>query len=276
VNKEIKALAQRVGKLEQLVHKLSNAPEQHNGKPVRADNPTSEEHDAASGQTPSLRQVEPSPKQTDCAKKEWYKTTKGWYKALQVLGVVAGIGYALITYQQWRDLRYNFTTDERAWLHRDTDATPDEKIYSGSPLFVKATFINTGKTLARNIEGRAVLVLVRNGASPEFRYEPNPISAIGITPIFPGERSQPIPIYLLKRGISEPSLQLLTDAQVEGLRTGDLVATIYGRVEYEDVFHARHWFTFCDEIHTDESASPKNPAGAVSMACLEYNETDGN
>jgi alkyl hydroperoxide reductase subunit AhpC len=48
--------------------------------------------------------------------KPWYKTGQGWKAAIEIIGIAFAVGYAIVTYLQWQDLRHNFIVDERAWL----------------------------------------------------------------------------------------------------------------------------------------------------------------
>ena len=57
----------------------------------------------------------------------------------------------------------------------------------------------------------------------------------------------------------------------QGLRSaiiaGTVQQTIYGRVDYEDIFGFSHWLTFCQ--HTEQ--------GGEWEACgIEYNQADKN
>jgi len=73
-----------------------------------------------------------------------------WMKVLQGLGIIAGIGYAAVTYFEWREIRDNFMTDQRAWI-----GVKGFTLYGpptpGQQLIMNITAINTGKTPALDV-----------------------------------------------------------------------------------------------------------------------------
>lgn len=76
-----------------------------------------------------------------------------------MIGVAAGIGYAIVTYLQWHDLRHNFTVTERAYLHAariDWHEEPPAAVPSGDkrPGMVTTIYIdNSGHIPATHVFG---------------------------------------------------------------------------------------------------------------------------
>jgi hypothetical protein len=58
-----------------------------------------------------------------------------WKSALEVIAIPFAIGYAIISYFQWRDAAHNFRGDERAWLGPETF---DMVIVTGKPTTITA------------------------------------------------------------------------------------------------------------------------------------------
>jgi hypothetical protein len=101
--------------------------------------------------------VNPAPGDPEKPNNRWYDTVKLWriwqlpgWKILQGVGIAAGVGYAVVTYYQWKDLRQNFINDERGYVQsvfpRFAKAPADNV-----PIHVNMIFLSGGKTATRNV-----------------------------------------------------------------------------------------------------------------------------
>src|SRR5438445_3423263 len=113
---KIATLAQRLADLEKTVHALPNAPGQQNQTTDRPEHNADHEGDATIRQPPLKPQVKTAPKQTGKPSDPWHKTLQGWKAVLEVIAIPFALGYAVVTYCQWRDMQRNFLIDERAWV----------------------------------------------------------------------------------------------------------------------------------------------------------------
>lgn len=100
----------------------SSAPREQNQKPPNPKDHTEQEGDRAIGQPGTPPKVNPSPTDTPKSEQGRYKTVEWWKPRLEVVALMFGIGYAIVTYCMWRDSNANFRVDQRAWIeaHGDT------------------------------------------------------------------------------------------------------------------------------------------------------------
>jgi hypothetical protein len=64
---------------------------------------------------PMLLPVKGAPPNSSGTNKSREESKPRWRQTLDVVAILAGIGYAIVTYWSWRDLRQNFKVDQRAW-----------------------------------------------------------------------------------------------------------------------------------------------------------------
>src|SRR5690242_15697621 len=111
---QIKNLNNRVSNIEKALHKLEScAPWEQHRAGIGPQAKPHKEDDSAGRKSPAVPQVKPAPRDTDKTKQPWYKTLNGWKAALEVIAIPFAVGYALVTWLQWRDLRHNFEIDQR-------------------------------------------------------------------------------------------------------------------------------------------------------------------
>jgi hypothetical protein len=247
------------------------------------DDPQNKSADKSNGTQSSLGAPTPEAnKQANSSQSQKSPWWRSW-RLLEGVGIFAAVTVAGINVFQWKDSDRNFRIDERAWVHRAIDPHAQEvrvPVSAGMPLFVPVTFVNSGKTPASQIEGAAVMSLMPAGVPPEFIYTAGHVrTGVTISEMYPGETTNPIPVFFLKYGKDGPSAEALTDAQVEYIKTGVLVISVHGRIEYRDAFNRPHWFTFCYEPDlggtTTEKLSVKLQRSG-SQTCVDDNKTDNN
>jgi hypothetical protein len=171
--------------------------------------------------------------------------------------VIAGVLYAAISATQWYELRKNFRIDERAWIgvmQVCRESSSDTKTFSIEGCGVedpqqptvtfKVVFKNFGKTAA--IRLHSWISLARSESelrTPEFGG-PNEIYPPGV--VF---NSNTLPLERSRLG--DPKQWIY----------------VYGKVWYDDTFHAHHWMTYCFERHVFEPAN-------ASRECTVFNDCD--
>ncbi|MGA8150095.1 MAG: hypothetical protein WB952_04040 [Terriglobales bacterium] len=80
---------------------------------------------------------------------QWLRSLPGW-RILQGIGIIAGVVYAAVTYLQWKDLRNNFTNDERGYV-QSVFPTFASNLAENVPIHVNMIFLSGGKTPTRNV-----------------------------------------------------------------------------------------------------------------------------
>ena len=116
MDKATKALAQRIASLEKIVHKLANAPpEQHEETRDDQGNTGQENLGAEPASGVVAPHIHPTPNKSKAAKEKWYRSAPrrilGFIKSntarriLEAVGIIFAMGYAVVTYLQWRSIR---------------------------------------------------------------------------------------------------------------------------------------------------------------------------
>jgi len=136
-------LNSRLTKLENAFHALQQ--NKHTESPQET---ASEKHDSTQREPALVAYVPPAPSNTDQSKKPWYKTLNGWRSLLEIIAIPFAIGYAVVTYCSWQDLRHNFMVDQRAWLYVSHSVLSKEPSEEDLGLQVNASVVNSGKTPA--------------------------------------------------------------------------------------------------------------------------------
>jgi hypothetical protein len=207
--------------------------------------------------------IQPSPHNTAKSQQRWYKTINGWKSLLEVIAIPFGIGYAVITYYQWKDLRHHFELDERAWLNIRHDSPFKEGSHAPpdlvSGLVDKVQLVNVGKTAARNLRLLCKAEVLSSSTAPSFDYTKNGSSATrGL--LFQGDT------ITLEFG----SANEISKEQGVSLLAGESYIAFYGVVAYDDIFGKPHETRICwwRHFHANMTASARS--------CTDYNYTDGN
>jgi len=270
MDKATRALAQRVADLEKTVHRLTqliNAPREQDEAGVSPQDASNKERNSTERKPKSSSQVQPSPSNTNQTKNPWYKTTEGWKTCAELVAIPFAIGYAIVTYYQWQDLRRNFETDARAWV----------KVQYGLPAVMSETpmvivnVINFGKSPALESIVDTVFEIVESKNPPSFKFVAgHDVTVLNL--IFPttnNAKNSEFPVA------PTPGNRHLTSTELQNLISGQSYVAVFGQVAYRDQFRKQHWTRFC----TWQSYAIGPNANQVFNAspCVHYNALgDGN
>jgi hypothetical protein len=239
MDKATRALAQRVTSLEKIVHKLANAPREQTQESVgQKHNAKQEGKDARA----TIAIIPYRSEDSRISPTPWWKRAfhgigkLRWYKILQTGGVIAGIGYAVVTFWQWRDLRHNFQVDQRAWIKATV-------IWTGFPS-TEQTLIriaNTGKSVAISPHAVAIMEIVNAKSEPSLMWKFRPHQNVQFSLDFPGDIEEPFPLTFFAEN---NSARKLSEAEKQSLTAGTSYVVASGLVIYSDQF-GEHWTRFC-------------------------------
>jgi hypothetical protein len=266
-----KNFAQKIiAELEKIYHVLLNAPRQPEVAPSSPENTPEQEHDPTQRKVALSSNHNPPPRDTHQAKNPWYKTFKGWRTLLEMIAIPFAIGYAVVTWLQWRDLRRNFKIDQRAWLFVAENARPSLAVNIALPASINIT--NTGKTPGRHILADIYIEIVQNGSAPHldslrFGYIGHTGLLLPNSPItVPARRER----HKINGGPHDALDDPLTQGELESLMRGDSWIAMHGIVRYRDIFQIEHWTKFCFWNN------PLRAGDYSSGSCTAYNAVDDN
>jgi hypothetical protein len=215
-----------------------------------------DQKDNAAQRKPSLKpEIPPSPENSAQPQKSWYKTMQGWKTLLEVIGIPFAIGYAVVTYFQWQDLRHNFEVDERAWV-KVGYAWPD--LASNQVATINGRLVNFGKSPITGLIADATFQVVKGGAPPLFSLK-GTHSTHSEAPFFPGDSSD-FPIHLYDQQTKLP--RVFTTQEIEDLEGGKSYVATFGWIVYSDQF-GKHWYRFCG-WHGYGTSGTVNAMGCVA------------
>jgi hypothetical protein len=147
--------------------------------------------------------------------------------------------------------------DQRAWINISMPGKP--MIQEQSPIMFSVRLLNTGKTIAKNVEANFAVSRLKKGDAPEFIYVPhsghNFIRARTrtISPNFPMDFN-----VALMNTAKDAGEVILDKATHEAFRNGEFTLLIHGKVTYDDIFGVHHWMTFCADAGMSQFDSPTN------------------
>lgn len=184
-----------------------------------------------------MTEVLPTATNTNKAKKPWYKTLEGWKARLEIAAIPFIIGYAVVTFFQWRDLRHNFEVDQRGWIKVNVDMPT--ALGPQSPVVVGMQ--NVGKSPALELFGGVVVQLVDAKSAPSFPSGTQ-IRQFEASMLFP---SEPIS-FDSGRTPANPdgTLRPLDEREMGRLTSGNAYLAAFGVIAYKDQF-GDHWTRFC-------------------------------
>ena len=161
--------------------------------------------------------------------------------------------------------RKNAHFDQRAWL---AFSFGKYTYTSGQPLLTVYKVTDTGRTPARNVNGVVVTHFMKSGEKPTFTYDHWTSADLGT--MLPGI-PQNAASYLLPSGAPKGAhvdpLKLSRDMALQ-LKSGTGYIIVYGKIDYDSVFGAHHWVTFCQGSGPSEFTHPQE--------CVDYNQVDDN
>jgi hypothetical protein len=280
MDKATKALARRVAALEKLVHALRNTPGKQNHESVGNAHETDGECNRLSEGAPGLTDRKPDPKRTDDTQKKWYETFKGWKSRIQFAALIAGIGYAVVTYFEWKDLRHNFEVDQRPWItYHKTD---DVLLKPGSPIVFRFDLVNTGKTPARGVTGFFSPMIVDSSSQsfslPKTRIYPPPARSfnfeVGI--VAPNVEQHFVDVTVLREGAQGPVI--VDQALWMDLQSQQRWVLMWGQIDYTDNFGNPHWLRVCRPAWLPMEPPIQVPESTrhIRDECMKFNNADKN
>jgi hypothetical protein len=218
--------------IKQALHELLRAPGKQNEAGVTPENAADKKSNRTEGKLVAASEIPPSPSDPDKPKKPWYKSLKRWKTILEVVAIPFAIGYAFVTFFQWRDLRSNFTADQRAWVLATGFVLSAEPMV-GQSFSVRTRIQNSGKTPAIDF---AFQDAVTFGSQPPrcFEWIPNAPTNRGIVPANAND-------FFVQSGVPFT----VTARQFPSYQAKTTFLYFIGMIRYQDVFSKQHWSRFC-------------------------------
>jgi hypothetical protein len=253
-----KGFAQKIiSQLEHILRALeSGEPRKNNPQPTSDQNQSSEKNNPASRQVALPVDIEPFPALPQRTKGKWYQSPQWWKTMLEIIAIPFAIGYAIVTFFQWRDSHNSFITDERAWielrLKDEVFKSPEE--LGTRPLTLEA--IDIGKTPAIGLKVLTNGEIIPRDKAPSLTYgDGSTINVTGV--VYPN--SPEIQINVLS--------SLFTPLQKSSLLNGNTYFTFWATATWRDIFCKSHWTRFCgSKAFTSGTHNAKS--------CADYNQTD--
>lgn len=269
-----KSVNHRLTKLEKSVSSLELAisqPRQSDQTSVSKQADSGQENDAADRQSALHSEIPPTPDNSAQPKKPWYKTMNGWKTLLEVIGIPFAIGYAVVTFCQWRDLRHNFQVDQRAWVSIQIKPITHSV---GAPLIVTVQYTNPGNTPARYVRTCQVVEFMERHKVHTLDYScPSGKASPGSDNIMPKSEIQRIANGAGPEDPTLPTSQLAPSDDI-AISSNEKVIFIVGRIDYKDVFETPHWTTFCSGLLILPPSGPNLPESQRWLPCEKGNEID--
>lgn len=169
--------------------------------------------------------------------------------------------------------------DQRAWVATERISTTP-KLDISKEFDVEVALKNTGKTPAKNVVMIARWDATPEGIKPNYATEEgdkNRVKGVFISRalIAPNaeyfrkiEPFQPIlDSFDTSESLSVEAKEIGKKSYLKMFTDGAVVLYIHGRIDYEDIFHCRHWTTFCSQLVLDHEKATTN-------VCEEHNDTD--
>jgi hypothetical protein len=258
MDKFTKSLGQRIAVLEKIVHALRDTPREQNEKTITSKNNTRDEQDSVQPRSPSFPQGNPAAIKEQKAKSKWDKRIERWKPSLEIIGIFFAIGYAFVTYFQWRDLRDNFVTGQRAWVGV-VRIVVDHPVSGASPRSI-VTMHNFGLSPARQLDTNTVTVTIAADNRSKAIQE-----AIKDIDRGPWENLAMVLPQSVGSDNVNTSRRQFTDTAIKAFAEERAWLIVVGRIKYADIFDKQRMTTFCGFY------SPKK-FGTVLESCGVFNE----
>jgi hypothetical protein len=119
---------------------------------------------------------------------------------------------------------------------------------------------NIGKSSALNANVWGEVKVLDSNKQPNFKYDQAVLTKEAIAPT---DSETNLVLYTTHAGLVEP----LTEDEFRRVNSGSAYVVAYGKVEYDDVYGARHWAVFCHAV--------TEPVGTGTRfrKCQSYNNT---
>ncbi len=250
-------LSRIVGRLDQLIGIISRPRE--NGEQAKSKQSAATQEEYAAIGKAFLSSHEPTPaKYPEKPKKRFYKTFDWWKKVVEIIAIPFAIGYAIITYFQWRDLRHNFEADERAWIKAEVNLPLT--LDPNAPVVITAR--NVGKSPALEMYGGVVVEVVDADKTPSYPSGQD-IRQFVARMIFPSDATS----IQSGRTPNKPdgTVLPLTGDEVRRLASGQAYLAAFGILTYKDQFGG-HWTRFCSS-----KGYQIGPKDYRTLSCANFN-----
>ncbi len=163
-----------------------------------------------------------------------------WKARVELLAFLFAIGYAIITFFQWRDAGKNFQAGQRAWIGADIGSTITPiKLGKGTPNTWLVFFKNFGNSPALHVKWRTATV---NLASHSIDW--SKVQEMMAVLDLSQERE-----YVVFNGDRVPNpgtdYKPLSVDERAAVLDGSRTILLIGRVSYVDIFEINHETQFC-------------------------------
>lgn len=191
----------------------------------------------------------------------------GTFVAVAVYASVAWWQGCLLK-QSIQNAQENFIKDQRAWI---SVSVPNFFPLDGQTIPLKIQIVDTGKTVAKNVNGDFFATVLDKGEKPPFDKfgVGHPHNRIYAGAIFP-TATPPLEsvVTVVKYGAGAPVVIVPDQALRDKiLTTGESYIVFFGKITYCDVFHVKHWTSFCNG-----SGKALDLSGVKE--CIAYNDVD--
>ncbi len=218
-----------------------------------------DQHEAPEPSHPFPMNMNPAPDRADATNNPWYKRVP-WRRVLEGIGVIAGIGYAVVTYFQWRDLRHNFEVDQRAWVRFGYatlgDKIDEKTVMNAWPLTVQ----NVGKSPAFAILVNGQFEIVPKTVAPSFSFS-RPHTLVQVSTLFPTDSSG----FSIALQSNSDTVHTISIDEIHDLTAGRSYLAVFAVVTYQDQF-GPHWTRFCTW-----KGFPEKPGNFSARDCVAWN-----
>src|SRR5260370_16346070 len=216
-----------------------NTPRQDDNKTIGPQNASGKESPKMSDRARAPPKINPPPECQDKSCSCRYEPTPWYVRALEVIALLSGISYAIVTYCMWRDSNRNFGIDERAWVQHSAffPNMGAEKI----PLESDIQFQNTGKTAVKIYLSQFIVKILKDTEAVDFNYQ-NVHETVEQTGIIAPGAIIKLPVIEMVDAVQQ---RLLTKTEADELLGGTAYLAIYGQGVYRDIFGNVYWFHFC-------------------------------
>jgi hypothetical protein len=187
--------------------------------------------DSAQKQTTPIPHVSRTPSAANESNKKW--SLDWWKSRIEFVAFLFAIGYACVTYCQWRDANRNFTIEQRAFVYLKEilivgDGSLPSTQVPDKPARVVIDVENSGATFARDVTAEAGMCAVGGKLPSDFSF-PTPI------------RSDPL--LIAPRGPGQISFDVNSNV-LNKAELGNWVLYVWGTITYRDIFGAKHLTAF--------------------------------
>jgi hypothetical protein len=162
--------------------------------------------------------------------------------------------------------------DQRPWMKISFTMDPLQAL---GPVRGVLSWVNIGKTPARNIRGDFAIETVRNGEQPKLRSEGFHLTfATGM--IMPNDTPGAYAIQRARpvgNAPGESEADVLSAPELQDFNELKIFFVVYGIIHYADFFAIEHWTKFCEVMYT-----PNPPPGTTFTGhpCAVYADVDSN